>query len=142
MPGRGLGTGPALEQLDADACRQLLASRSFGRICLVVDDRVVVVLTTYVLQGTALRFRAAAFGPAARLARSRPVTFQVDDARDGQAPTWSVTVAGSPERVQDAATLASLWSAPRPQPWEAGLTSQWLTLGTDDAQGRRVPHPA
>ncbi|GAA0976000.1 hypothetical protein ENKNEFLB_02225 [Nocardioides aquaticus] len=142
MAGRSLGARPALEQLDADTCRALLGSRSFGRICLVVDDRVVVVVTTYLLQDTQLRFRAAAFGPAARRASERPVTFQVDDAQGGEPPTWSVTVAGVPQRVQEAAVLASLWSAPRTQPWEAGLTSQWLTLGTDDVQGRRVHRAA
>lgn len=142
MPTRGLGASAALEVLDADTCRTLLGSRCFGRICLVVEDRVVVVLTTYVLQGSDLRFRAATFGPAARRARERPVTFQVDDARDGEPPSWSVTVAGVPQRVQEASVLASLWSAPRSRPWEAGLTSQWLTLGTDGAQGRRVPRHA
>ncbi|VXC54197.1 pyridoxamine 5'-phosphate oxidase family protein [Nocardioides sp. AX2bis] len=142
MATRGLGTSAALEELDAGTCRTLLGSRSFGRICLVVEDRVVVVVTTYVLQGSELRFRAAAFGPAVRGARERPVTFQVDDAEDGGPPTWSVTVSGIPQRVQEAAVLASLWSAPRTQPWEAGLTSQWLTLVTDDVRGRRVPRRA
>lgn len=135
----GSAEGPAMETLSTTDCMALLGSRSFGRVCSCVDDGVVsVALTTYAVRGSALYFRAAAFGQVARRGRTRPVTLQVDDATDDRPPTWSVTVSGPVSRVTDAATLASLWSAPRTQPWEAGQTVQWLTLVTEVVQGRRV----
>ncbi len=141
MPTGGLSTGPAVEHLGATACLTLLGSRSFGRVCSSVDGVVCVDLTTYAVRGSALYFRAAAFGQVARRGRTRPITLQVDDAQDDLAPSWSVTASGTASRVEHAATLASLWSAPRTQPWEAGTTAQWLVLGIESLQGRRVRLP-
>ncbi len=142
MPTGGLSAGPAVERLGAADCRVLLGSRSFGRVCSSVDGVVRVDLTTYALRGSALYFRAAAFGEVARRGRTHPVTLQVDDARDDLPPSWSVTASGAASRVEHAATLASLWSAPRTPPWEAGTSAQWLVLGIELLQGRRVRLPS
>lgn len=138
MPTGGLSGPPALEHLGADKCRELLASHSFGRVCFTLEGRVAVVMTAYAMRGTLLHFRAAAFGPVVRRARANTVTMQVDDGHQGRQPSWTVSVVGTPIRVTEAATLASLWSEPRPHVWEVGRAPQWLTLGTDDLEGRRV----
>ncbi len=138
MATEGLSTGRTVEVLDRECCLAMLGSRSFARLCSSGPDGVVVVdLTTYALQGPDLYFRASAFGQVARV-RGRPVTLQVDDAQDDRPPTWSVTVRGPASRVEDAAILAMLWSAPRSRPWEAGLSAQWLALGLGAVQGRLV----
>jgi uncharacterized protein len=137
MPTRGLSDGPAFVRLGADECWQLLASRSFGRISFCVDHRVEVVLTAYVIRSDSIFFRAAAFGPVARQAQTRPVTLQIDDMHDDQQATWSVKVTGSAHRVDDAATLASLWTPVRPQSWESGVEPLWIGLTPQDVQGKR-----
>lgn len=138
MPTGGAGESASLRRVGPDACRELLASRSFGRVCFNFEDRVVVVMTTYVMRGSLLHFRAAAFGPVVRRVGARSITVQVDDGDQDRQATWSVSVFGTPIRVTEAATLVSLWSEPRPQIWEAGMAPQWLTLGTGDLEGRQV----
>ena len=138
MPDRGLNGGPALEHLSTAGCWTLLASRSFGRLCLYADGRVQVSMTAFAVRDDAVYFRATAFGPVARLAPSRPVTLQVDDIVDDQRAGWSVTVTGRAERVTDAATLASLWTPVRPLTWDAGAEPIWMSLTGDDVRGLRV----
>lgn len=140
MPTGGLNNFSVLEQLSSTACRALLASHSFGRVCFSSQDRVVVVMTTYAMRGVLLHFRAAAFGPVVRRTRdpAHPVTVQVDGGREDGQPVWTVSVLGTPTRVTDTVTLASLWPAPRPHMWETGLEAQWLTLDTEAIEGQRV----
>ena len=45
---------------------------------------------------------------------------------------------GDVQPVEDAATLASLWTPVRPVQWDAGQSSLWVALTPDDVQGRRV----
>jgi len=138
MPSRGPSERPLFGRLGADECRWLLSSRSSGRICFSVDDRVQVMLTAYVARTDRIYFRAAAFGRVARRAQTRPVTLQVDDMQSDHQASWSVTVTGTSQRVDDAATLASLWSPVRPVPWEAGQEPLWIALAADDVQGQRL----
>lgn len=133
-----LSERPAFEQLGADECWRLLGSRTFGRICLSVEERVHVGLTSYVVQAGRVYFRAAAFGAVARRARSRPVTLEVDDVAGDRLAGWVVTATGLAHHVDDAATLASLWSPVRPVPWESGLEPLWIALAPDVVEGRRL----
>ena len=68
----------------------------------------------------------------------RPVTLEVDDVSGDRQATWSVTVTGDSHPVEDAATLAALWSAVRPQAWESSQEAIWISLSAEDVQGQRV----
>lgn len=135
---RTLSDRPAFEHLGAAECWQLVRSRSFGRICFWVDDRVQVVLAAYTVKGERVYFRAAAFGEVARRVRSRAVTLQVDDMTADHQAGWAVTVTGAARLVSDPGTVASLWSPVRPVTWEFGAEPLWISLTPDDVQGQRM----
>jgi uncharacterized protein len=141
MLNRSLNDGPGVERLGAPECWQLLDTRSFGRISFCVKNRVTMVLTSYVVRDTMAYFRAAAFGPVARLAESREVTLQVDDMVGNRPARWSVTVTGSCRRVSDAATLAALWSPVRPTLWDTVTEPIWVELTGNLVLGQRKRRP-
>lgn len=138
MPWRALNDGQSLEHLGAAECWRLLGSQRFGRLCFCVDDRVEVVLTPYVARTDRIYFRAATFGPVARRVLTRQVTLQVDDLRGDRQAGWSVTATGTAVHVEDAATLASLWSPVRPAPWGSDQEALWVELAPDDVRGQRL----
>lgn len=138
MPSRSVTGGPTLELLAVAECWRLLSTHGVGRTCFCVDDRIPVLPTGYVTHQDRVYVRAAAFGRLAHEALSRPVTLEVDDQEQGQAATWAVTVTGTARHVEEAATLASLWTPVRPTAWETGQRSVWVALTPDDVQGRRV----
>lgn len=137
IPSRGLTDGPAFESLTTEECWRLLGSRSVGRLCFCVDSRVQVVLTAYDSRPQVLYFRAAAFGAVARQVRSRPVTLQLDDQQGNQQADWVVTATGTARLLDDASTLASLWTPVRPAPVAVGQDPLWFALTPDDVRGRR-----
>jgi nitroimidazol reductase NimA-like FMN-containing flavoprotein (pyridoxamine 5'-phosphate oxidase superfamily) len=138
MSSRGLNDGPAFARLGSAESWRLLATRSFGRVSFSLEDRVHVVQTSYVVRDGVIYFRAAAFGAVARQTESRPVTLQVDDMLGDHQAHWSVTFSGRAHRVDDAATLALLWSPVRPHAWESGVDGLWIALEPDDVRGQRL----
>lgn len=138
MSSRSMTGGPTLALLEVAESWRLLGGHCVGRICFSVDDRIRVLPTTYVTHQDLVYFRAAAFGKLAHQVLARPVTLEVDDQQDGRAATWVVTVTGHARHVEDAATLASLWTPVRPTAWETGQRSLWVALTPDDVQGRRI----
>ncbi|MFB9312774.1 pyridoxamine 5'-phosphate oxidase family protein [Nocardioides plantarum] len=137
-PWRGLSDGQTLDHLGVEECWRLLGSQSFGRLSFSVDDRVQVALTPYVARTSRVFLRAAAFGSVARRVVTRPVTLQIDDLSGDHHATWSVTATGTAHHVDDAATLAALWTPVRPAPWGVGQESLWIELLPDEVHGQRI----
>ena len=128
----------ALENLTIDECWRLVAHRGFGRVVYAGDNTTQVVPTTYeVTSGTAY-FRAPPFGELARRADRHVISLQVDDIDRRTLTGWSVQMSGRAHRVEDAATVASLWSLGRPAAWIPGAQTQWIALPVDHMQGQRV----
>jgi nitroimidazol reductase NimA-like FMN-containing flavoprotein (pyridoxamine 5'-phosphate oxidase superfamily) len=138
MPWRALNDGSAGERPGAAECWRLLGAHSVGRLCFCVGERVHVVLTAYVVLDEHLYFRAAAFGPLARRVLTRPVTLQVDDLQSDRRATWTVTATGAAQHVDDASTLAALWTPVRPTPQDVGHEPRWISLTPDEIQCRRI----
>jgi hypothetical protein len=137
VPWRGLRQSQVLERLGAAECWRVLEAHRFGRLCFCTDDRVEVAMTPYVAGQGRIHLRAAAFGPLARRVLARPVTLQLDDLQGDQQASWAVTVTGAVHPVEDAATLAALWTPVRPAPWATGREAMWVELVPDDVRGQR-----
>jgi nitroimidazol reductase NimA-like FMN-containing flavoprotein (pyridoxamine 5'-phosphate oxidase superfamily) len=125
------------EVMSDDECRELLASRSVGR--LAYNDAygpVVTPLNYAVSDGAVL----VATSPATQLAAHAPgtaVALEVDDLDVGEHAGWSVLVRGRAE-VVDYVDLPSAHGA-RPSPWVAGDRTTYLRISPTSVSGRRLP---
>lgn len=137
MPWGGLRKDQAPERLGVPECWRVLELHTYGRLCTNVGDRVEVSSTPYVAKDRRIFFRTAAFGPLARRVLARPVTLQLDDLRGDQQASWAVAAAGRAHPVEDAATLAALWTPVRPAPWGVGRDALWIELVPDHVEGHR-----
>lgn len=127
-------------QLVPDECWRLVGSHGIGRVVFTGDTHPQIVPTTYdAVNGTAY-FRAPAFGELARRVDGQTTSLQVDDIDPETFTGWSVLMTGTAHRVEDAATMASLWGLGRPPSWFPGAQSQWIALPVDALRGERVRH--
>jgi len=129
---------PPFERLTADECWRLVGARGAGRIAFAGDTALRVVPTRYDVDHATAYVRATTFGELARSVHGRGTTLQVDDVDPLTLTGWSVQLSGVAHRVEDAATVAFLWSLERPAPWSPGPTTQWLALAVDTIEGQRV----
>jgi nitroimidazol reductase NimA-like FMN-containing flavoprotein (pyridoxamine 5'-phosphate oxidase superfamily) len=127
-----------LESLGTSQCWQLVADRGVGRVAFMGDTRLRIVPTRYDAEGHTAYFRALTFGELARGGHDRHMSLQVDDVDHESFTGWSVLMSGMAHRVEDAATIASLWSLGRPHPWVSGPETQWIALVVDTIEGQRV----
>lgn len=124
--------------LDAGECWRLVGSHGIGRVVFTGDTFTQIVPTTYdAVSGTAY-FRTPTFGELARRVDGRTTSLQVDDIDRGTFTGWSVLMTGTAHRVEDAATVVSLWSLGRPRAWFPGAQTQWIALPVDTLRGQRV----
>lgn len=128
----------AFAHLDAADCWRLVGSRGVGRIVFAGETHTEIVPTTYdALSGTAY-FRTPTYGELARRVHDHAATLQVDDIDHATFTGWSVAMTGTAHRVEDAATVASLWSHGRPRAWFPAPQTQWIALPVDVIRGQRV----
>lgn len=138
MPMSQVHSRRTFANLDPDACWRLVGDHGVGRVVFAGDTCTNVVPTTYdAISGTAY-FRAPTFGELARRADRHVISLQVDDIDGGSLTGWSVQMTGRAHRVEDAATVASLWSLGRPAAWFPGAQTQWIALPVDRVHGQRV----
>ena len=124
--------------LSSEECWRLVGDHGIGRVVFAGDTLTQIVPTTYdAVSGTAY-FRAPTFGELARRVDGRTTTLQVDEIDRGTFTGWSVLMTGTAHRVEDAATVASLWSLGRPRAWFPGKQTQWIALPVDSLRGQRV----
>lgn len=138
MSSRDATGARTFEHLDAAECWRLVGQHGLGRVVFAGDTHAQVVPTSYdALSGTAY-FRAPTFGELARRVHDHATSLQVDDIDPGTFTGWSVVMSGTAHRVEDAATVASLWPLDRPDPWFPGARPQWIALPVDELHGQRV----
>ncbi|RYC13381.1 pyridoxamine 5'-phosphate oxidase family protein [Nocardioides zhouii] len=125
-------------KLDTDECWRLVGVHGVGRIVFTGDTYTRVVPTIYDAVGGTAYFRAPVFGELARRADGNCVSLNVDNLEHSDLTGWSVQMSGTAHRVQDAATVAWLWSFGRPQTWYPGRQTQWIALEVDQVRGQRV----
>ena len=140
MPTRDLSSTRTFANLAAAECWRLVGDHGVGRVVFAGDTYPQVVPTSYdAISGTAY-FRAPTFGDLARRTDRHVISLQVDDIEPGTLTGWSVQLSGAAHRVEDAATVASLWSLGRPHTWFPGAQTQWIAIPVDHVQGQRVSH--
>lgn len=128
----------AFATLDTDECWRLVGAHGVGRVVFAGDTRPHVVPTTYDALSRTAYFRAPTFGQLARRADGHTISLCVDDIDGATLTGWSVQIVGTAHRVDDSATVASLWSLGRPHAWFPGTQTQWIALPVDQVHGQRV----
>jgi uncharacterized protein len=125
-----------LETLSADECRDLLASRSVGRVAFTERALPAIRPVNYVLQGNHILLRTNADGLAARL-DGQVVAFEIDDADTDSRTGWSVVVTGTARVLREAGELLRLDASPVTS-WAGPdhLTGVLITPG--QITGRRI----
>jgi nitroimidazol reductase NimA-like FMN-containing flavoprotein (pyridoxamine 5'-phosphate oxidase superfamily) len=130
-----------LEELDHDACLDLLREGAVGRIAVVVDEFPVVLPVNYRLAETSGRTWVAI--------RTRPgnvldqasmhVAFETDSIDPQHRQGWSVLVRGTLHHVDpDAADFSTRFD---PEPWMTAERDAWLVIEPFSITGRQL-HPA
>jgi len=128
-----------LHELDAAACKRLLAAVRYGRLAVVEDGAPRVVVLNYLLDGADVLFRTKPGTLAARLTEggtSVPAEFEVDDALSVQRSGWSVITRGKLVREDDDARIAAARSGIAA--WAEGDRDVVLRLRVEQLTGRQV----
>lgn len=138
MPTSRMNDSRTFTHLDAAECWRLMGEHGVGRVVFLGDTWPRIVPTTYdAVSGTAY-FRAPVYGELARRVAGHTASLQMDDIDPGTLTGWSVLMTGTAHRVEDAATVASLWPLGRPDAWFPGKETQWIALPVDTVRGQRV----
>jgi nitroimidazol reductase NimA-like FMN-containing flavoprotein (pyridoxamine 5'-phosphate oxidase superfamily) len=124
----------AVEELDADACWQLLSTATIGRIAVVVDDGVDIYPVNYLIRDHALYFSSAPSAKMVGIAANPRVAFEVDGLRERR--RWSVVVRGKAVRLEadqeiEESGVLSLHSLPPTDKWN------YVRIDPDVVTGRR-----
>lgn len=139
MPTRDLTSIRSFEHLGTEECWRLVGRHGVGRVGFKTGgDHVRIVPTRYDAHSGTAYFRAPTFGELARSIHGRTASLEVDDLDRSTFTGWSVLMTGVARRVEDPATMASLWSLGRPHPWFPGPETQWIALPVDEIRGQRV----
>lgn len=133
-----------LETLGPDECRRLLHTASIGRVGLVVGELAYVLPVNFTVAGELVVFRTAQGSTFDRLARDRPLTFEIDHVDPGFHAGWSVMAIGwgfglETQFGEDALRALHL------RPWGMGTEPGWIGIRIDELTGRRIiamPHTA
>jgi nitroimidazol reductase NimA-like FMN-containing flavoprotein (pyridoxamine 5'-phosphate oxidase superfamily) len=131
---------PALFQhLPPEECRDLLATKSVGRVGFNGPDGPQVLRVNYVVhQRNTIIFRTATGSTLAEAMRNNRVAFEIDDIDEFLQSGWSVLAVGEADLVDDPNLLAELWGDQGPQPWAVGLRTQFVRITPTRLTGRRV----
>lgn len=128
---------PSVE-LSREECRELLRTRSVGRIAFHAGHGLRILPVNYVVHEDRVVFRTAAHGVIARSIRVADVAFEVDELDDQLRAGWSVLAVGRCERVTDPDQLATIAQAQSPTPWAAGERELHFAITWAGLSGRRL----
>lgn len=129
--------GPGeLTRLAPEQCRELLATRRFGRLAYLARAGVPdIVPVNYALDGEDILIRSGP-GPKLQAAeRKELVAFEVDDLDEDTHTGWSVTVVGRATRLLPADRERVTAT---PSPWAAGPRLHLLRITPVRLDGRRL----
>ncbi|GAB2913672.1 helix-turn-helix domain-containing protein [Streptomyces mayteni] len=131
-PGGG-GGGEAVS-LDPEACYELVAAHSVGRIAVRTAAGPVIEPVGYAVVDGAIVFRAGLLEDGERLA------FEVDSIDEAQGVGWSVQAAGPVAEITDDAERERAAAVAADESWSPGDgRDRWFRLVPGRLTGRRVP---
>jgi nitroimidazol reductase NimA-like FMN-containing flavoprotein (pyridoxamine 5'-phosphate oxidase superfamily) len=129
-----------LETLNTQQCRELLASRSVGRVAFTERALPAIRPVNYVMHGTHILLRTSADGLAARL-DGQVVAFEIDDADTDSRTGWSVVVTGTARVLRDPSELLRLDARPVDS-WAGPDRATTVLITPGQISGRRIPADA
>jgi nitroimidazol reductase NimA-like FMN-containing flavoprotein (pyridoxamine 5'-phosphate oxidase superfamily) len=125
-----------LENLDAQQCRDLLASHCVGRVAYTERALPAIRPVNYVMRGTHILLRTSADGLAARL-DGQIVAFEVDDADTDSRTGWSVVVTGTARVLREPSELLRLDARPASS-WAGPDHATAVLITPGHVTGRRI----
>lgn len=130
----------ALEVLDREECRDLLAAVPVGRIAFCRGDGVPTVLpVNHLVDSWTVAFRTTFGSKLSAALLERPVAFEVDGYDERDRTGWSVLARGPAEHVTDGSIVRRLETLEL-DVWPAGVErSRWVRVQMDELTGRRIP---
>jgi hypothetical protein len=128
---------PSVE-LPPKECRQLLTTKTVGRIAFQTDNGLRVLPVNYVVHEDRIVFRTAPYGIIARSIRAADVAFEVDELDEQLRAGWSVLAIGRCERVEDPAELSAIQQDDAPTPWAEGTRELYFAVRWKGLSGRRL----
>ena len=126
-------TTPGLEQLEPEACWELLAEHEVGRLAYRLVDEVHIVPLDYVVEGHSLYLHTHSGNKLLATELSADVALEIDRYDDDH--PWSVVVRGRLRRFTEPEREPSLVFPQRPWFLEEG--AEVLELVVDSVDGRR-----
>jgi uncharacterized protein len=128
----------ALQEVDAESCRRLLAAVRFGRVAVVDGGRPAIVVLNHAVDGDDILFRTREDSRLARLTLTGevPAAFEVDTAFPVEHSGWSVIATGSMLRESHPARWAQ--ARAKISTWAAGERDVVLRLEVHELTGRRI----
>jgi uncharacterized protein len=135
MPEEPLWRPGRLRELGEEECRDLLGSRSVGRVAFVDAAGPTVLPVNFVMVEDALVFRTSPHNEMARHLDGRQVAFEVDHVDDFTQSGWSVLVRGTSRFVESPEDLPG---SARPSAWPEGVRSLFVRIDIGSLSGRRL----
>ncbi len=127
----------SLEILSEHQCRELLASRSVGRIAFPFGDETEIFPVNYATDGAIVVFRTAPGTKLAQSVQSR-VAFEVDDWDIEAKAGWSVVLKGVAQEVTAGADpFSKALRARKVDPLAPGEREHWIAVYPALLSGRR-----
>jgi uncharacterized protein len=126
-------------ELSGAECAELLKTRNFGRVALVVDGKPEIFPVNYAFDEGVVVFRTAT---GLKLERG-PYTlaaFEVDDIDEKQGVAWSVVAHGTAQDISSSLdTLSERLRKLAVTPIAPGERPHWMAIYSDRMTGRRFP---
>jgi nitroimidazol reductase NimA-like FMN-containing flavoprotein (pyridoxamine 5'-phosphate oxidase superfamily) len=96
-------------ELSEDACKELLAQHTAGRVGFMAPDGPQILPVTYQYRNGNVIFRTSPHGAMSSLVRRTSVAFEIDGIDEEKQSGWSVLVLGFAEAMAHNYLLASAW---------------------------------
>ena len=126
-----------VDELDEQACWQLLTRAGFGRVGFVEDDGVVVLPVNSAVREQCIIFRTGEGTSLAAAGDGSVVAFEADHTDRVAESGWSVLVRGRLWDVTDRPEVAT-WSAVLVRPWAPGPRERWMRIEPTRVTGRTI----
>jgi nitroimidazol reductase NimA-like FMN-containing flavoprotein (pyridoxamine 5'-phosphate oxidase superfamily) len=127
----GSGDASWYEYLCDEACWELLAATTVGRLGVVVDSAPEIYPMNYALDGKTVVLRTDSGNKLRGLDRSPSVCFQIDGFDVEKRTGWSVLIKGRAEQAVDISGVEL-------RPWTLGEKPKWVRIVPAEVTGRRL----
>jgi uncharacterized protein len=124
-------------ELSEDACKELLAQHTAGRVGFMAPDGPQILPVTYQYRNGNVIFRTSPHGAMSSLVRRTSVAFEIDGIDEEKQSGWSVLVLGFAEAMAHNYLLASAWET-GPVPWADGVRNLFIEIKPRKISGRSV----